>query len=127
MGKNCNECLHNPICQMWRDQEGQDASSFQLSGCVHFKDRHRFVEMPLGDTVYALYSTAEYKTRTGSRRRENKQIISAHHLKWAISKGAVEIREKQCTKTDLQWLGKMVFAAKADAERAIAEWRVAIG
>ena len=36
MEKNCKECLHNPVCQMWRDQEGQDASSFQLSGCIHF-------------------------------------------------------------------------------------------
>jgi hypothetical protein len=31
---------------MWRDQEGQDASSFQLSGCGHFKDQSLLVYVP---------------------------------------------------------------------------------
>ena len=125
--KNCKECLHNPVCQMWRDQEGQDASSFQLSGCIHFKDRSRFVEMPLYDTVYALYSRAEYKMRYGCIRPQNTQIITMHHLTWALKGNAVEIREKKCTASDLQRLGKTVFATMEEAEKALAERKAANG
>lgn len=53
---NCMNCIHNPVCDLWRLQVGQDAGSFQLSGCDHFKDRSRFVELPckVGDTVYVI-------------------------------------------------------------------------
>lgn len=73
----------------------------------------------VGDTVYVIYSTAEYKTRSGSRRRENHQIVTKHHLEWAKKENAVEIREKKCTKSDLNLLGKTVFTTKEDAEKAV--------
>ena len=42
---NCMNCIHNPVCDLWRLQEGQDAASFQLSGCDHFKDCTKYAEV----------------------------------------------------------------------------------
>lgn len=55
--KNCRECLHHHICDLWRRCEGQDASCMEISGCTYFKDRSRFVELPckVGDTVYGQF------------------------------------------------------------------------
>lgn len=52
----CKECLHLPVCELLRSRGERDAASFQLSGCDHFKDRSRFVELPCnpGDTVYVF-------------------------------------------------------------------------
>lgn len=73
----------------------------------------------VGDTVYALYSRYEYKKRSGAMYRQNAQILTIGHLRFAMDRNAVEIREKKCTKTDLSLLGRTVFASREDAEVAI--------
>lgn len=30
---NCKKCIHDPICQLWRDQEKQDASCYVEEAC----------------------------------------------------------------------------------------------
>lgn len=35
---DCAKCIHKPVCDLWRSQESQDASCFQLGGCDYFKD-----------------------------------------------------------------------------------------
>ena len=30
---NCKKCIHDPICQLWRDQEKQDASCYVEEEC----------------------------------------------------------------------------------------------
>ena len=42
---DCTKCIHKPICYLWRNQECQDASCFQLSGCEHFKDCTKYLEV----------------------------------------------------------------------------------
>lgn len=53
---DCIKCLHKPVCDLWHKQELQNASSFQLDGCDHFRDRSQFVELPckVGDPVYLI-------------------------------------------------------------------------
>ena len=75
----------------------------------------------VGDTVWALYSTTEYKTRTGRRRRENCLIRNDHHLSWALERSAVEIREKKLAKSELPKIGKFIFVTREEAEAALKE------
>ena len=82
------------------------------------------VTVPLckvGDPVYAYYSTREYATIRGKRRRENKQIYTNHLFNLALEANSLEIREKRCTKGDLILLGRLVFATKEAAENALRE------
>lgn len=30
---DCKKCIHDPICQLWRDQEKQDASCYVEEEC----------------------------------------------------------------------------------------------
>ena len=71
----------------------------------------------VGDTVYALYSRHEYKKRSGAMYRQNCQILTLGHLKFAVEHNAVEVRAKDCTKTDMSLLGKVVFTTREEAER----------
>ena len=55
----CKDCLHNHVCDLWREQEGQDAKSWSDSDdwdCDYFADKSRFVELPckVGDVVYRV-------------------------------------------------------------------------
>lgn len=73
----------------------------------------------VGDTVYALYSRRLYRQRW-EYRCENVQIMTQTHLELAKAQNAVEIREKECSKSDMHLLGKLVFTNRKEAERVIA-------
>lgn len=75
----------------------------------------------VGDKVYALYSVEEYKTRFGNKRKRNWQIDTRKNLMMQKKYGKIEIREKQCTKTDAHRIGITVFVTREEAERAIAD------
>ena len=75
----------------------------------------------VGDKVYALYSVEEYKTRFGNKRKRNWQIDTRKNLMMQKKYGKIEIREKQCTKTDAHRIGITVFLTREEAERAIAD------
>ena len=113
MVKNCNECLHNPICQMWRDQEDQDASSYQLSGCRHFKDRSRFVELPckIGDDIWWI------NAETATVECEKNGVAG-----FIIKKDEVLIRDHTGCEDHIG--SQYCFLTKEDAERDLAEWKV---
>lgn len=110
--KNCKECLHNPICQMWRDQECQDASSFQLSGCVHFKDQSRFVELPckIGDDIWWI------DNESNSVECEKNGVTG-----FIIKKDEVLIRDT--TGGEDRIGSQYCYLSKAHAEAALAERR----
>lgn len=75
----------------------------------------------VGHKVYALYSVEEYKTRFGNIRKRNWQIDTRKNLMMQKKYGKIEIREKQCTKTDAHRIGITVFLTREEAERAIAD------
>lgn len=75
----------------------------------------------VGCKVYALYSVEEYKTRLGNIRKRNWQIDTRKNLMMQKKYGKIEIREKQCTKTDAHRIGITVFLTREEAERAIAD------
>lgn len=116
MEKNCKECLHNPVCQMWRDQEGQDASSFQLSGCIHFEDRSRFVKMPckIGDDIWWIDS------ESWTVECEKNGVTG-----FIIKKDEVLIRDS--TGCEDRIGTQYCFLSKEAAEKALAEGGVADG
>ena len=33
---DCKKCLHEKVCALWTEHEGQDASCFCLDGCDYF-------------------------------------------------------------------------------------------
>ncbi len=110
MEKNCKECLHNSVCQMWRDQENQDASSFQLSGCSHFEDRSRFVKLPckIGDLVWGI-------KRWNYGQKAIQGVVNQMYF-------GEDMRLCICVKNVCrgEW-GKKVFATKEEAEAALAK------
>lgn len=77
----------------------------------------------VGETVYGFWDVSEYETRANNKRYRNIQIKAYHHLDWALKYGAVEIRSKQCTKTDMLVFGKLTFLTYGEAEKALAERR----
>lgn len=110
MVKNCNECLHNPICQMWRDQESQDASSFQLSGCCHFKDRSQLLRVPckIGDFVWVIRN---YHGTKHPQKGQVSELLISKDLRLVIVVKHIARGE---------W-GKEVFATYDEAQAAIKE------
>lgn len=104
---DCYECPYNIIYDCGNPMRADFliANGVTISPCK------------VGDTVYALYSRKEYKKRNGSIYRPNAQILTYSHLRSAANQKAVEIREKKCTKSDMNFLGKTVFATKEEAER----------
>ena len=36
---NCKDCIHEPVCKLWRDQDAQDASIFYTDGCGMFLNK----------------------------------------------------------------------------------------
>ena len=74
----------------------------------------------VGRTVYALYSRFERKGLNGKTRKHNHQITTNGNLEYTRFNGSsIEIREKRCTKRDLNLLGRLVFKTKEEAERVI--------
>lgn len=114
MEKNCKECLHNPICQMWRDQEGQDASSFQLSGCIHFEDRSRFVKLPckIGEKVFCILH---------GKNEIVEDVVEDYDI-WSIKAG-IKLRLSLLNHNDyvVAEFGKTVFLTREEAEAALAK------
>ena len=37
METDCEKCLHQKVCALWRAHESQDASCFSLDGCDYFE------------------------------------------------------------------------------------------
>lgn len=93
----CMNCLHTQVCGLWREQELQDASSFQLSGCDHFQDRSMYLSLPcpIGSTVYVI----------GHRYRAGRDEC------W-INKGKLR-------PSDLEKIGERVFLTYEDAKEKI--------
>lgn len=108
----CKDCLHNPVCDLLRSNGERDAASFQLSGCDHFKDRSRFVEVPcrVGDLVWVLRSYHGVKHPQQGRVSE---LILTPNLRLMISVKHIARGE---------W-GKEVFATCEEAEKALVERR----
>lgn len=74
----------------------------------------------VGHTVYALYSRFERKGLNGKTRKHNHQITTNRNLEYTRFSGhSIEIREKRCTKGDLNLLGRLVFKTREEAERVI--------
>lgn len=81
----------------------------------------------VGETVYGFWDVSEYETRANNKRYRDIQIKAYHHLDYALKYGAVEIRSKQCTKTDMLVFGKLTFLTYGEAEKALAERRAGHG
>lgn len=74
----------------------------------------------IGQTVYALYDRSEKKNIDGHIKKRNSQIDTLRYLGACKMYGKIEVREKQCTKADLNKIGKTVFLTKTEAEKASA-------
>lgn len=101
----CKECLHLPVCELLRSRGERDAASFQLSGCDHFKDRARFVELPckMGGTLYMIV------TKRSRVYTPEFSFIKITHLTELNA-----FRVVRC-------FGKTVFLTRKEAEKALAE------
>lgn len=76
-------------------------------------------DINVGDKVFAIYCVEKYQMRCGNTRRRNWQIDTAKSLRMHKKYSEVEVREKTCTKTDINQLGRTVFKTREDAERAL--------
>lgn len=43
--KDCENCIHKKVCELWREQERQDASSFSIDGCDFFESKEELHAM----------------------------------------------------------------------------------
>lgn len=108
---HCKDCLHNPVCELWRHQEAQDASSFQLSGCDHFKDSSMFVELPcrIGDDIWWINDETKAV-----------ECAKADVAGFVIKDGEILIRDAYGG--DNQIGSQYCYLTKADAEAALANF-----
>lgn len=81
----------------------------------------------VGETVYGFWDVSEYETRANNKRYRDIQIKAYHHLDYTLKYGSVEIRSKQCTKTDMLVFGKLTFLTYGEAEKALSERRASHG
>lgn len=77
--------------------------------------------VPLNSTVYALYYCRECRRSKGKVKTLHSRIVTNSTLKMAMKYGAVEIREKACSKQDMLLLDRLVFKTREEAETAIAQ------
>lgn len=79
--------------------------------------------VPVGSTVYALYNrNMSYRGAFSKLAKRNSQIVTNGCLNGAkYGGGNIEIREKKCTKADLNLLGRLVFTSREDAKRVLKE------
>lgn len=41
---DCTKCLHEAICELWREYEGSCAANFRSDGkCDHYRDKSRYI------------------------------------------------------------------------------------
>jgi hypothetical protein len=73
----------------------------------------------VGKTVFALYDVSEWTQKSGKKKIRYTQIITYRHLRSAKKYSKIEVREKQCTKTDSYFIGKTVFWTREDAEKVV--------
>lgn len=85
------------------------------------------VEDHTGETVFALFNVSDRKLKSGKTKARNVQIFSIKYLRDAMRYGNVEIKEKQCTNTDCNYIGKTVFLTREEAEKAVESCRVRHG
>jgi hypothetical protein len=78
------------------------------------------VDNCIGSVVWGIWEVTEYR-RNGRKKNMKVQITTARHLKRALESGAVDIRKKVCTKSDLTRMGKIIFRTREEAELAIRE------
>ena len=104
---NCKNCIYNPVCDLLRSNGERDAASFQLTGCDHFKDRARFVELPckMGGTLYMIV------TKRSKVHLPEFSFIKTTYL--------TELNAFQVVRR----FGKTVFLTKDEAKKALAEMR----
>lgn len=57
---DCKKCIHDPICQLWRDQEKQDASCYVEEACfMGVKEVLDWAKVMLEDRVKELIERGE--------------------------------------------------------------------
>lgn len=55
MKMDCKKCIHDPVCQLWRDQEKQDASCFAEEECyMGVKEALNWVKVTLDSRAKEL-------------------------------------------------------------------------
>ena len=72
----------------------------------------------IGCVVWGIWDVTEFR-RNEKKKNRKVQITNTRRLKYAMEHGAVEVREKVCTKSDLTFMGKTVFRTREEAERMI--------
>lgn len=108
---SCKECIHFDRCKgLYKFDRLQKAVS---KGCSYFKDRSRFVELPLkvGDTFY----TFNYDEDAVSE-----QIVDEIRIIDDIE-GDNIVFYGQCVIFTLNEIGSFAFLTKAEAEQALKE------
>ena len=88
-------------------------SDYLLSHGVTIPENHA------GETVFALFDVSYCLLKNGNVKERATQIQSLRHLWCAKNTSIVEIREKQCTKTDSGFIGKTVFLTREEAEECL--------
>lgn len=81
------------------------------------------VEDHTGEKVFALFDVSKYLLKSGKVKERATQIYTFRHLRNALRSSSVEIREKICTKTDMNKFVKMVFKTREEAETAVMNCR----
>ena len=108
-----------PVQMEWHDTE--ELADYLIAHGVTVR------QTVVGETVYGFWDVSEYETRANNKRYRDIQIKAYHHLDYTLKYGAVEIRSKQCTKTDMLVFGKLTFLTYGEAEKVLAERRASHG
>lgn len=70
---NCKKCIHDPICQLWRDQEKQDASCYVEEACfMGVKEVLNWAKVSLENRKKELLKEKEELKREKKKLRKEK-------------------------------------------------------
>lgn len=73
MKMDCKKCIHDPICQLWRDQEKQDASCYVEEECfMGVKEVLNWAKVSLENRKKELLKEKEELKREKKKLRKEK-------------------------------------------------------
>ena len=117
----CEKCIHYEVCDLNRRMRGNNNPLMYDKECRLFKDKSLYIELPckVGDTVYTVVFRSKFI--------HSAKVVGFHLGKFPTLRGHARKEYLVCytdyclRHIDIAQIGKTVFLAREEAEKALEE------
>ena len=115
----CKECIHENLCVIKACPDAFENTKWEKEPCDHFKPKSRFIELPceVGQVVWVVEHSNWQHTEWKVTEAKVSMLQQKADKSWKIR---ISIRSSVYDVT-LDEIGKTVFLAKEEAEKALQE------